>query len=417
MRRQWWPALALLAAGWAATLWLAPWSDQQFNDLPVYRSFVLGLADGGLPYRELFFEYPPLAVPAVALPGLAGTDADTFQTSFAVWTLGLAAATVLLCGLLARRSGGVAWRALLAAALMPLLCGALVRTHFDLAPVALMLGALALVAAGRPRLGMALLGAAVMTKGFPLVAAPPLLAWIAGQRGAREAWAAAGALAAALAVVGAAALALSPSGALDAVDYQLFRPVQVESLAASILAPFDPDPVQSHRSDGVSHPAAEPVALALLAGLVVVLVAVTRQAGRARDPRRLLLAALTAVLALVALGRVLSPQYVLWVLPLAALALAWGRHALAGALSAAIVLTQLEFPSRYLDVLQREPFALALVAARNLALLAALGLALVELHRHEQLVDGGGPGALPVHQHGVELRVVGGGLEADLRER
>ena len=32
-------ALVLLVAGWALTLWVAPWSDESVNDLFVYRSF------------------------------------------------------------------------------------------------------------------------------------------------------------------------------------------------------------------------------------------------------------------------------------------------------------------------------------------------------------------------------------------
>ena len=49
------------------------------------------------------FEYPPLAAPAIALPGLAGTGEDAFRWAFAVWTLLGAAAVVLLCGALAAR--------------------------------------------------------------------------------------------------------------------------------------------------------------------------------------------------------------------------------------------------------------------------------------------------------------------------
>jgi hypothetical protein len=56
-------ALGLLAAGWGLTLWVAPWSDESVNDLFVYRSFAEPVLDGGLPYRDVFFEYPPLAAP------------------------------------------------------------------------------------------------------------------------------------------------------------------------------------------------------------------------------------------------------------------------------------------------------------------------------------------------------------------
>ena len=64
----------------------------------------------------------------------------------------------------------------------------------------------------------------------------------------------------------------------------------------------------------------------------------------------MVLASLAAVTAFAVLGKVLSPQFVIWILPLGALAFAWRMHALAAAVAAAAVLTQLEFPSRYFDL-------------------------------------------------------------------
>ena len=116
------------------------------------------------------------------------------------------------------------------------------------------------------------------------------------------------------------------------------------------------------------------------------------------------------MLAFAALGKVLSPQYMLWLVPLGALAFAWRMHALAAALGAAALLTQLEFPSRYLDLVDREAFPLAVVALRNLALLVALGLAVraLQLGRQEHLLDRGGPPVrVPFDDHCVEPRVLG----------
>jgi hypothetical protein len=69
----------------------------------------------------------------------------------------------------------------------------------------------------------------------------------------------------------------------------------------------------------------------------------------------------------------------IWVVPLAALAFAWRAYALAAASAGAIVLTLVEFPSRYFDLVAREPFPTAVVALRDATLLAALGLAAREL--------------------------------------
>jgi hypothetical protein len=371
-------ALLLLAAGWAATLCLPPFSDQTVNDLFVYRQLAEPVLGGALPYRDVFLEYPPLAAPAIALPGLLGTGEEAFKGAFAGWTLLLAGAVVLLTGALAARTRGSRRRALLAAAAMPLLCGAMVRTHFDLAPVALTLAALLLLAAERPRLGLAVLGLGAMTKGFPLLAAPPALAWLVAKGGRRPALQAAACLAAVLATLGAVALAISPGGAVDALRYQLDRPVQIESTQAEVLLGLDAlgagdaTSVSSHRSDGLAHPADGLVSalfLALLVATVVVFAAYARG-----GTREMVLASMGAILAYVAFGRVLSPQYLVWLVPLGALALAWRMHALAATIGAATVLTQIEFPARYFDVIEREPAATLLVGLRDATLLLALSV-------------------------------------------
>jgi uncharacterized membrane protein (DUF441 family) len=416
-------ALALLAAGWALTLWIAPWNDESVNDLFVYRTFSAPMLDGGLPYRDIAFEYPPLAAPAIVLPGLIGTGAEEFRWAFAVWTLAGAVAIVLLCGALARRTGGAPRRAMFAAAAMPLLCGAVLHTHFDLFPVALVLASLLLLARDRPRAGFAVLGLAVMTKAFPIVIAPVAIAWLLGRGRPRDAWQGALVLAAVIAAIAGAAIAASPDGALDAVRYHLDRPVQIESSPALVLLGLDAvgagraESVASFRSDGLLHPAAgaiESLFLTALVALVALLCAAV--AGRATrrhsmgtrsgwgalrrdgdektdhvrggrverrvvdaDRRSLILAGLAACAGFALLGKVLSPQFVIWVLPLGALAFAWRMHALAVAVALVAVLTQIEFPAHYFDVVAREPLAIGVVAMRNVALAAVIALAVREL--------------------------------------
>ncbi len=415
---KWTPlALLLLAAGWAATLWISPWSDERVNDLFVYRVFTEPVLDGGLPYRDVFLEYPPLAAPAIGLPGLLGTGEEIFRWAFAGWTFLLAAAVVILCGALAARTGGDARRALLAAALMPLLCGALVRTHFDLAPVALLLGALLLLATGRPRSGMAVLGLAAMTKGFPLVAAPVALAWLAARVDRRTLVQSAAALLAALALPAAAAVAVSPERRMGRGDL----PRRAPGPGGEPSRERRPPAGRARRRAGrqrAEPPLGRPGApgrgrprprAALAADAGRRLPSLTVHAGTPGDARRLVLASLTAVAAFATLGKVLSPQYMLWLVPLGALAFAWRLHALAAATAAAAVLTQIEFPARYFDLVGREPFPVAVVALRNLVLLAVLLLALRALGaaRHQDLLDGDRPPAgVPLDQDGVEPRVL-----------
>ena len=389
-------ALGLLTLAFAVTLLGGPWGDERVSDLFLYRSYADLFLAGSLPFRDVAFEYPPLAAPLIALPGLAGTGEEAYRLAFATLALALAAAVVLLVGALARRTGGSPRRAMMAAAMAPLLTGAMVRTHFDLAPVVLTLAALALLCTHRPRAGLAVLGIGVMTKGFPLVVAPVALAWLLSRGQRRAAAEGAAALALVVLTVAGAAAALSPSGAADAVTYHLERPVQVESAPAMVLLGLDGlgagDAVvgHSHRSEGVEHPASGPVAVLFgilligAVGFMTASVARRRAPGRGmdggqREARSLVLASLASVAAFAAFGKVLSPQFLIWVLPLGALALAWRMHALAVAAGGAVALTLMEFPSRYADVVARESSALWLVAARDAVLIAVVALAAREL--------------------------------------
>lgn len=398
MRRDALVSLAVLAAGWVVTLWLHPWSNEVVSDLYRYRTFATPFLDGAWPYRDAFFEYPPVAAPVVALPGLVSTAEDGFRLAFAGWTFILGACVVVLCGALAERTGGHRLRAMLGAALMPLLLGALVRTHFDLAPVALVLASLLLLCAGHPRTGLGVLGLAAMTKGFPLVVVPVALVWLVARGERRAAWQAGAVLVAVMVACAVPAVALSPDGSLDALRYQTDRPVQIESTPALALLALDGAGIghavslESHASDGLEHEADGLVIGVFTVLLAAAILVLSIEVMRNPERRSLVVASLAAVAAFALFGKVLSPQFMLWILPLGALAFAWRLYALAAAVAAGAVLTQLWFPARYFDLVDRDPYPLTLLTLRNGVLIAILALAAGALRprRQEQLLDRGG---------------------------
>ncbi|HEX5911180.1 MAG TPA: glycosyltransferase 87 family protein [Thermoleophilaceae bacterium] len=377
-------AAALLAAGFALTFLVGPWDDESISDLPLYSSYAQIFLDGHLPYRDVAFEYPPLAWPVLTVAGLAG-DQDAYRIAFAVLAVALAVAMVALCGRLATATGGDRTAALLGAAAAPVLCGAMLRTHFDLVPVVLTLAALALLCAARPRAGMAVLGVAVVVKLDPLVVAPVALAWLVARDERRAAVEGAAALALVVVVAYGAVATLSPAGVADSFTYHLDRPVQVESTPAIVVRALDSlglgaaTPNDGFRSDGLDHPAGDLVAALFTALLAAAVAVLATGVARAPDERALVLASLAATVAFACLGKVLSPQFLIWVMPLLALALAWRMRALAALSALAVVLTLFEFPGLYREVVDRDAGALALVVVRDLALLGVVGVAMWSL--------------------------------------
>jgi hypothetical protein len=97
-------------------------------------------------------------------------------------------------------------------------------------------------------------------------------------------------------------------------------------------------------------------------------------------PQEQVLAVLTLILALMTFSKVLSPQYVIWLLPAWALVGAGDR--VLGILGGLVLLlTQVEFPVLYWRLLSMDPPTLAIVIARNTLLVAFFAVALWRLWR------------------------------------
>ena len=360
----------LLAAGWAA-LWLGgPLADASVTDHFLYERYAALAAGGAMPYSDdLPLEYPPLALVPMLLARVPGGD---YGTAFGL-LMGLCA---LACLPSVHRLGGR--RAAWAFALTPFVAGAVLRTHFDLAAVAVLLAGLAAVHARRTTAGFALLGVATMVKLFPVVIAAVAACWLWG-RGERRA--VAHGVAAFAVVVAACSAPFLGEGYLDAYRYHLERPVQIESTPAGILWLLGGTTItgttavpDAYGSNGLVGGPADAVRAVFGVLQAIGLALCALLAARRRDERQLLLCSAASVLAFVALGKVLSPQFVAWLAPFAALLLAVGERLAAGLVAGAIALTTVEFPRLYLDLVQGDDAVALLVGARNALLLAALAV-------------------------------------------
>jgi hypothetical protein len=382
---------AVLVAALAAAVFLSSWgllhrgfyAREQIVDTPVYERYGRAMDEGRIPYRDFTLEYPPGALPVFALPALGGADFDTFVSRFegSMAVCGLALLAFVWLALVALRAD---LRRLAAAlgfvAVAPLALGSVVLSRFDLWPAALTAAALAALLAGRARLGHGVLGVAVAVKLYPAVLAPLALAYVWRSRGRREALVCGAVLVGLAALVFAPFVLVAPEGVWDSVTRQTSRPLQIESLGSALLLGahhafgLDITMRSSHGSQNLEGTLPDVLAVAqtALQALVIVAVWVAFARGPA-DRERLVVAAAAVLCAFLALGKVLSPQFLIWLIPL--VPLVRGRRGLAasGLLAIAMVLTQLWFPYRYWDLALSFDEAVSwLVLLRDLVLLALL---------------------------------------------
>ena len=294
---------------------------------------------GAVPYRDFAVEYPPGALPAFLVPTYFGQP--TIFSSYAAWFARL----MLLCGvgslvflLLARAS----WRAVAFVAVSPLLVGYLLVTRFDLWPVLFVSAAIAAFLRDRHRLGWFALALAFTAKLYAVVLIPVAAVWTLRRRGTAGARGRARGLRVSAAAVFLPFALLSPHGLWESLWGQVSRPIQIESLAGALLATFGhPREVLSNNS----------VSIAGHGGF-------RRRQPRSRSPasscsgsgsrvglpnRTVFSATPGCVAAFVAFGKVLSPQYLIWLVPL--VPLVRGRRGLvaSGLLALALIVDAVLF--------------------------------------------------------------------------
>jgi hypothetical protein len=170
---------------------------------------------------------------------------------------------------------------------------------------------------------------------------------------------------------------------------QLGRPLQVESLGSALLLAahhlfgLGVTGETSHGSQNLAGSGADAVGVVFtvlqVAALVWIWIAFARgPAGRVELVR----SSAAALCVFVALGKVLSPQFLIWLIPV--VPLVRGRRGLwAGALLAtALVLTQIWFPFHYFRLATDfEPGLSWVLLARDLALVALAATLVTSLRR------------------------------------
>jgi Glycosyltransferase family 87 len=343
-----------------------------------------------LPYRDFPVEYPPLPLALMLLPRLVADSLAAYRVVLGIVLGGLFLVTCWAgarLSVVTEMSGSpdpVWWRmAWLALAIGPLLC-----SRFDLLPASLVASALYAFAGRRDVAAGVLFGLAVMTKLYPLLLLLPVLAFLWGGGERRRALALGGAGAAAMLVVAAPFLLTAPEPFVRAVGLYGERPLHFESqLGALVLALQGPAAlVRSYGSSNVMTPAwlGRLADLSLLVGVLAVAGAALRAGGtlrRASDEERgsvVIGWVFAALVMILCLSKVLSPQFLIWLLPLCAVFPdRQGRRIFALTLGTA-ALTHLFIGAGFHRASQQpgSVFALGMLLTRNalLVILAALAV-------------------------------------------
>jgi hypothetical protein len=372
----------VLFAGSASLPSVGLLDEEQIGDTPAYARHGTAILDGRVPYRDFYLEYPPGALPVFVVPAVGGEEGYARRFKALALLLGGAVVAGVVATLAAARAPAA--HVFAAAALVgvaPAALGPVFLVNYDVWPALLVLAALALTARGRAVAGAAVLGLAAAAKVYALVLLPLLLL---RTRSHRVVYAFGAGLAAAFVPFA----ALAP-GALGNNMLELARrPLQIESLGSSLLLAahhlgvYQPSVNSDYNSQNLGG--ALPTVVGTFSSVAVVATVAAVTVLFARSPEsthRLFIAAAAAVVGVVAFGKILSPQFLIWLVPLVALVPSVAAYTL---LLAAMILTHVWFPSRYGELVALESVSW-IVLARNLVLLALLAVLVRRLARKPAL--------------------------------
>ena len=354
------------------------------NDVQLYRKTGEALLRGDLPYRDFFIEYPPGGIPAFILPALFSSDLGGFGTILGAEMSLALVATLILVAFTARKLRGTwAWIfPALTVAIGAFLLHPVAVVRFDpLVSLSLAVAALCAALGGRYRvLAYASLGFGAAAKLVPVLATVALAA-LRDQGETFARWlrkTAFGGLAffVTLGLFFVPSYLLGGEGFKESFTYHTDRGLQLESLASAVLLKLGwvRDIVFRYgawevegRGVGLLSTLSLPVSGLLLLVTAIVMYR-DHRAQRfvaAKFPRY----AAAFILAFMVGSKVLSPQYMLWLLPLLPLAAGglWGVGISGMFLVACWTTTQI-FPEYYGNLMRLEPEAINLLLLRDLLL-------------------------------------------------
>jgi hypothetical protein len=357
------------------------------------------VASGRTPYVGVPIEYPPGLLPFILLPAwLLHALNVAFLPSF-VFLM----AVVDALGLIGLLRLATRWGSMLGPWLwvigLPLL-GPMVLLRLDLVPAVATIWSLQRAAAGRWTTAGAFLGFGIVAKIYPAFLLPSGL-FVAPTRRRY-----------AMGVLVALFLVLLPfAGTMSALvksvaGFHFHRGIQIESLwgNALLLANKLGYAAQVRRAFGSWEIAAsvtpiiEVLSTALSLGVVIIFARWAWRAGCRGDVRFMAQIWFTTIACLLVTGRVLSPQFLIWIVALGAAAACAsdgvGRRLPLFLVSAA-VLTQIEFPFGFPGLVLADPGSIGVLTARNVCLIVVAGLATRHVVHASPLARRGHPAETP----------------------
>jgi len=327
---------ALLTVVFLIFTFYPPLFDPLTGDVKNFHTYILAIGEEKVPYRDFVVEYPPFSLLFIILPALASNlvspSLTNYSIAFQMQSFILAAALMpvvrnLLLSFYPTPSN-YKWRMAFFGVMLPIISLYIFR-RFDIAPALLVALAFYLLYQQRPGWAGICLGLATTTKLYPFLVLPFLFLYFVRNRGEWKLFLRLGISYLIAIIVSVLPFALfSFSGLVESLKYQTERGLQIESFFASIIwignqfGLVEVFRTVDHKSTGYFSswnawllPTSTILLVSGLLGLFVYSWWVSNPRRFTLTRQWLLLATFLAISWFIIANKVISPQYMVWLLP------------------------------------------------------------------------------------------------------
>jgi hypothetical protein len=363
-----------------------------YSATPLYYNFASRVLEGSLPYRDFSVEYPPFALLFFILPRFFTSYYWTYAVYYRIEVFIFILVGLLVIYKIAQRMGKAPWKMLLFYTLAILAIGPIIAEQYDIFPAVMTLLALYCFWLGKHKTSWILIALGALTKIYPIFIGPIFLIYYIRNQQYRRIWSAIVALGVTILAVVLPFLIISFDSLWFLISYHGQRGIQLESLYSSFLLVADKlgFTAVGISLDFGSWNLASPLADALakvsiyIMGFFLLLaywfIYNQMKAGKSQFIRigafALLITAVTLVF-----DKVLSPQYLIWLIPFIPLVFGPFSITILVIFMAIGFLTYIIFPLNYLALITVRTDQVVILLLRNILLILLAAMAVVSLRR------------------------------------
>lgn len=343
-----------------------------------------------LPHRDFSVEYPPLFWAAILPPALVSDSLQSYRLNFGLWIAFATLATVVLAWRLRRHSEpDVHFSATAKTGFFLLLAlGPILVLRFDIFPAFLTLLAAERAVARKPLHAGFALGAGAACKVYPIFLVPVFVAaWLGSDDvpPSRQVRTFGLGLVLSLAIVIGPFLLLAPAGFLSDMAGHAARPLEVESVLGTPFLLLK-SAYTFHAFGSINLGANGTATAARLSGWLFLaalagVVAATYRAAKSSFATAVLNGCVLTLLAFFCTSKVLSAQYLIWIVPFLCAQHERRPFWLAAGIWVAMALAQIWYPALWYQIVHLHSVGPVLLIVRNTILGILFGSYLIAVTR------------------------------------